>query len=89
VDLVAFPETTALALIGLQGHPDLGRSLELAQRMAGETVSPLARAWLTIALRLHGAQVPPSKVEMARSPEIMIAALSMIDPEFFRTGAST
>ena len=34
VDLVAFPETTALALIGLQGHADLGKSLDLAARMA-------------------------------------------------------
>ena len=89
VDLLAFPETTALALIGLQGHPDLGRSLDLATRMAGETTSPLARAWLTVALRLHGVQVPASKVEIASSPETMIEALNLIDPEFFRTGATT
>jgi hypothetical protein len=92
VDLVAFPETTALALIGLQGRPDLGKSLALATRMAGETTSPLARAWLTIALRLHGEEVPPSTVEIASSPEIMIAALNIIaeeKPEFFRTGGAT
>jgi hypothetical protein len=92
VDLVAFPETTALALIGLQGHPDLGKSLDFAARMAAETTSPLARLWLTIALRLHGAAVPPSTVEVASSPETMIIALSSIaenKPEFFRTGAAT
>jgi hypothetical protein len=92
VDLVAFPETTALALIGLQGHPDLGKSLDLAARMAAETPSPLARAWLTIALRLHGAAVPQSTVEIASSPEIMIAALNIIaeeKPQFFRTGGTT
>ncbi len=92
VDLVAFPETTGLALIGLQGHPDLGKSLDLARRMAGETTSPLARAWLTIALRLHGAEVPKSTVEGAPSPETMIAALNIIAEdkvEFFRTGAVT
>jgi hypothetical protein len=92
VDLVAFPETTALALIGLQGHPDLGRSLDLAGRMAAETTSPLARAWLTIALRLHGALVPPSTVEISTSPETMIAALNIIaedKSEFFRTGGAT
>ena len=92
VDLVAFPETTALALIGLQGHPDLGKSLELAARMAAETPSPLARAWLTIGLRLHGAAVPQSTVEIASSPETMIAALNIIaeeKPQFFRTGGTT
>jgi hypothetical protein len=92
VDLVAFPETTGLALIGLQGHPDLGKSIDLAVRMARETPSPLARAWLTIALRLHEAEVPPSTVAIASSPETMIAALSIIAEEkahFFRTGAVT
>jgi hypothetical protein len=92
VDLVAFPETTGLALIGLQGHPDLGKSIDLAVRMARETPSPLARAWLTIALRLHEAEVPPSTIAIASSPETMIAALSIIAEEkahFFRTGAVT
>ena len=92
VDLVAFPETTALALIGLQGHRDLGKALDLAAQMARETTSPLARAWLTIALRLHGAAVPSSTIEIASSPETMIAALSLIAEEkveFFRTGGTT
>jgi hypothetical protein len=92
VDLVAFPETTGLALLGLQGHPDLGKSIDLAARMARETPSPLARAWLTIALRLHEAKVPLSTVEIASSPETIIAALSIIAEEkaqFFRTGAAT
>ena len=91
VDLVAFPETTALALIGLQGHGDLGKSLDLATRMAAETTSPLARAWLTIALRLHEAAVPPSATAIAPTPETMIAALSIIadqHPQFFRTGGA-
>jgi hypothetical protein len=92
VDLVAFPETTGLALIGLQGHADLGKSIDLATRMAAETPSPLARAWLTIALRLYEAQVPPSAVDIASTPETMIAALAIIAEEkvnFFRTGAVT
>ena len=92
VDLVAFPETTALALIGLQGHANLEKSLELAARMVAETTSPLARAWLTIALTLHGAEVPPSAVDIASSPETMIAALNIIaeeKPQFFRTGGTT
>jgi hypothetical protein len=92
VDLVAFPETTALALIGLQGQAGLDKSLDLAARMAGETTSALARAWLTIALRVHGRAVPESTVEITSSPEITIAALNIIaaeKPEFFRTGATT
>ena len=92
VDLVAFPETTALALIGLQGHADLGKSVDLAARMAGETTSPLARAWLTIALRLHEARGARIESRNASSPETMIAALSIIaedKPQFFRTGGTT
>jgi hypothetical protein len=92
VDLVAFPETTALALIGLQGHSGLDKSIALATQMARETTSPLARAWLTIALKLHGAEVPASTSQIAPTPETMVAALSLIaeeKPQFFRTGAAT
>jgi hypothetical protein len=91
-DLVAYPDTTAIALIGLQGHNDLGKSLDLAARMARETISPLARAWLTIALRVHGADVPASTAQLTSSPETMIAALGIIaeeKAEFFRTGDAT
>jgi hypothetical protein len=91
-DLVAYPETTAIALIGLQGHKDLEKSLALAARMARDTISPLARAWLTIALRLYGVDVPTSVASMTSSPETMIAALNIIaeeKTEFFRTGGAT
>jgi hypothetical protein len=91
-DLVAYPETTAIALIGLQGHKDLGKSMDLAARMARETISPLARAWLTIALRVHGADVPASTAQITSSPETMIAALNVIAEEkveYFRTGGTT
>lgn len=63
-DLPSYPETTALALLGLQGHADLSRSLERASQMArdqqevqGQVRSQLARAWLRLALRLHGVNV--------------------------------
>ena len=91
-DLIAYPETTAIALLGLQGHKDLDKSLDLAARMARDTISPLARAWLTIALKIYGADVPPSAVQTTSSPETMIAALSLIAEEkaqFFHTGATT
>jgi hypothetical protein len=67
-DLPSYPETTALALLGLQGHGDLSQSLERAGQMALDqqqekgakevnAPSPLARAWLRLALRLHGVKV--------------------------------
>jgi hypothetical protein len=63
-DLPSYPETTALALLGLQGHADLSQSLDRASQMArdqgqenGAIRSPLACAWLRLALRLHGVKV--------------------------------
>jgi hypothetical protein len=67
-DLPSYPETTALALLGLQGHGDLSQSLDRAGQMARDqqqekgakevnAPSPLARAWLRLALRLHGVKV--------------------------------
>ena len=65
VELPSYPETTALALVALQGRKDLGKAFDLAHRQLRETPSPLARAWLTIAMRLHGIDVkmpgPPGK----------------------------
>jgi len=57
-DLPSYPETTGLALLGLQGHANLGPSLDLAAKLAEDRASPLARAWLTIALRVHGGKAP-------------------------------
>jgi hypothetical protein len=92
VDLPSYPETTALALLGLQGRGDLANALDVASRMARETASPLARAWLTVALRLHGAQVPPM-AESAPSPDVMITAIeALAAPEgnyrLLKTGAA-
>ena len=77
VDLPSYPETTALALFGLQGHPGLTDSVKLAGRMARETKSPLARAWLTIALRVHGAEAP-APVEAAPTRDVMLTALEAL-----------
>ncbi len=90
VDLPSYPETTALALLGLQGHNNLAASLELADRMMSETKSPLARAWFTIALRLHAREVP-APVDNAPSPDILITALEALGSRdgnyhFFKTG---
>ena len=93
VDLPSYPETTALAMLGLQGRAGLGRSLDLAGQMARETPSGMARAWLTIALRLHDGTAPPP---LSREPsaDILITALEALGAEegnytFFKTGLET
>jgi hypothetical protein len=93
VDLPSYPETTALALLGLQGRGDLANALDVASRMARETASPLARAWLTVALRLHGGEAPPT-AESAPSPDVMMTAIEALAvPEgnyhLLKTGAAT
>ncbi|HLX42071.1 MAG TPA: hypothetical protein VKR43_01490 [Bryobacteraceae bacterium] len=76
VDLPSYPETTALALIGLQGHPDLAHSIELAARMARETPSAMAAAWLAIALRVHGAEPPAPSGDV--SPDVLVTAVEAL-----------
>ena len=88
-DLPSYPETTALALIGLQEHSDLEHSLDTAQRMAREIASPLGRAWLAIALRLHGADVPAFPASPPSSDLLLTAIEALGHPggnyKFFST----
>lgn len=77
IDLFSYPETTGLALLGLQGRSELGISIDRATRFFGETRSPLALAWLTIALRFHGAKVP-EVTEQAPPPDLQIVALEAL-----------
>lgn len=87
VALPSYPETTALALVGLQGRADLGKSLHTAARMAKETPSPMAGAWLRIALALHGFKTaapdgpPPADLAIAA-----VEALSCANYTLLRTG---
>jgi hypothetical protein len=79
VDLPAYPETSGIALAGLQGHSGLGPSLDYAAREAAQTRSPLGRAWLVIALRLHGASVPPASSSTSPPPpDLQILALEAL-----------
>ena len=96
VDLLSYPETTALALMALQGPNDFGKDLErafdLALRQVGETPSPMARAWLTIAMRLHG--VKPEELKGDPQADLMITGLeALAAPEgnyhFMRTAGAT
>jgi hypothetical protein len=77
VDLPSYPETTALALLGLQGHGDLKSPLDVASRMVRETVSPLARAWLTVVLQLHDVETPALPAA-SPSPDVTITAIEAL-----------
>jgi hypothetical protein len=79
-DLPSYPETTALALLGLSGNPalDLSAPLSLALRQWKATRSPLARAWLSVSMRSHGLPLPAAAPRPFASPDTMLAALEMI-----------
>ncbi|HTS51006.1 MAG TPA: hypothetical protein VMH05_23830 [Bryobacteraceae bacterium] len=79
-DLPSYPESTGLALVGLQGRnaKELAAPLEVGRRFRAETKSSLAKAWLAIALRLHG-QNPGTQAEDAwASSDILLAALEAL-----------
>ena len=75
VPLKPYPETTALALIGLLGCPGLGESIETARTLELLEPSPLGGAWLTVSLRMHGAEVGNEPRE-ARDSDTMVAAIA-------------
>ena len=79
-DQRSYPETTALALLGLQGRAEAASSIDLAKRWLQDTRSSLARAWIRIALRLHGAAVPDSLQPSSGmgSPDLMVLALEAL-----------
>jgi hypothetical protein len=79
-DLPSYPESTALALLGLQGRTaqELAGPLAAARRFRTETKSSLAKAWLAIALRCHGENPEPPPEHDAASPDIMLAALEAV-----------
>ena len=65
------------------------KSLALASKMVEDRVSPLARAWLTIALRLHGVAMK-ELAPVIEIPDLQIIALeALAAPEgnyrFFET----
>jgi hypothetical protein len=95
-DLPSYPETTALALLGLQGRrkEELAEPLALAARFRAQTRSSLARAWLVIALRCHGIDEQRAGAEASTSNDVMLTALEALGhPEgnyrLLRTGATS
>jgi hypothetical protein len=79
-DLPSYPETTALALLGVQGRSatELKGPLSVARRYREETKSSLAKAWLTIALRCHGENLDPPVDAGKVSSDVMLTALEAL-----------
>ncbi len=79
-DLPSYPETTALALIGLQGRSakELDGAFAVARRFRQETKSSLAKAWLAIALRCHGENLDPPAAGAKNSSDVMLTALEAL-----------
>ena len=79
-DQRSYPETTAVALLGLQGRAEAATSVDLAGRWLRETPSSLARAWITVALRLHEVAIPEAVTPLdgPGSPDLMIVAVEAL-----------
>lgn len=83
-DLPSYPETTALALLGLGGRSehDYAGALDVAERFRSGSKTSLGRAWLQIALRCHGREIaaPEEKPWGANAPsiDVMLAALEAL-----------
>ena len=79
-DQRSYPETTALALLGLQGRSEAASSVGLAKSWLRDTPSSMARAWITIALRLHGVEVPDttSASKGSGTPDLTVVALEAL-----------
>jgi prenyltransferase/squalene oxidase-like repeat protein len=80
VDLPSYPETTALALLGLDGRPEreYPGALDFAERFRAETKSSLGKAWLQIALRCHGRNVAAPADAAWASSDVMLASLEAL-----------
>jgi len=79
VDLPSYPETTALALLGLQscGEADLSQDLIRAQELWRNCNARLGRAWLAISLRNFGVNLPEDDREVAKN-DILATALEAL-----------
>ena len=79
VDVPSYPETTAIALIGLQGRDktQLSSPLESARSFFKDTRSSYAKAWLNIAFRCMGAPAEDPNESEAPS-DILLCALQAL-----------
>ena len=75
------PETTALALMALDGHAAVrwGEMLDRVARLWRETASPLARAWLGACLMQYRGERPrASEPDACQSNDILALAVEEI-----------
>lgn len=77
IPLPPYSETTALALIGLLGRPGLAESIETARTLELKQPSPLGGAWLSVSLRMHGAEAGHKPRESPNN-DTMVAAIAEI-----------
>ncbi len=77
VDLPGYPETTALAMLALQGVSIPGGLVDQARLWLRDSKSSLASAWLIIALRCYGAD-EPQPTGPAPSSDVLLAALQAL-----------
>ena len=79
VQLPSYPETTALALLGLQGNRDaeLGPALARAKRLYDDRQSPLGSALLKVSLRAYGLNLG---AESPKDPsrDLLVASIESI-----------
>ena len=82
VDLPSYPETTAVALLGLAGRVgDVGNPVEYGRKLASAPQAPLASAWLRVSLGLHGAPVSPDPDKGLEGNDILLAAVEALGAE--------
>jgi hypothetical protein len=80
VDLPSYPETTAIALLGLAGHPasDLKGALDYARKLASVPQAPLASAWLRVSLALHGTPIQQDPSAALNGSDILLTAIEAL-----------
>lgn len=78
-DAASYPETTGIALVGLQGLPEpvLATSLRLAEKLIARPASVEGASWLSIGLAAHGRK-PQSAALCYRCRTTMDFALTLL-----------
>ena len=80
IDLPSYPETTALALLGLQGsrEADLSDAVRHASQLWHSSRSRWSRAWLAISLRLLGTDLPNEPTDQPVAKDLILNALEVL-----------
>ena len=80
IELPSYPETTALALLGLQGsrEADLTAALRQAHHLWQDSRSRWSRAWLAISLRSFGTALPAEPEGQPPTNDLILTALEAL-----------